>query len=51
MDAATSEEVFYMTKGLNFCPWRCRFGTSAYGIAMGIPWAEVRNSKFQMLNC
>ena len=33
------------TKGLNFCPWRCRFWTSAYGIAMAIPRAEVRNSE------
>ena len=28
---------------LNFCRWRCRFQTSAHGIAMAIPWAEVRN--------
>ena len=37
-------------QGLNFCPWRCRFRTSAHEIAMAIPRAEVRNSEFQMLN-
>ena len=30
-------------KGLNFCQWRCQFRTSAYGIAMAIPRAEVQN--------
>ena len=33
-----------------FCPWRFRIRTSAYGIAMAIPRAEVWNSELQMLN-
>ena len=39
--------IKHAPKGLNFCPWRCRFRTSAHGISMAIPRAEVRNSEFQ----